>query len=246
MEYKSFRSSELVNPTNWGKLLKLTPEEVLALEQEWIETEKYNKDVRIYKDGHFKEALNELTAVLDKHGIKYKFSKSFFSKSKKKYENWFEKVVVQLGVLNKYCYHNFPYAHMNSAEVEGIKISNNCSPTTIMELYRNLSNQLKRGKETKLKVDKHLSECYRRAVEMNIEISDLTPEEVRDKVEEILKENFLKDNYPPGTEVSIDYNHCECETYTIGAHRCSCGNRRMSVWVEGNCLNGYYLASEPH
>ncbi len=46
-----------------------------------------------------------------------------------------------------------------------------------------------------------------------------------------------------GTEVDIDCCD-ECSFWTVGEHHCSCGNRQMSGWIEGNCIDGYWLYTE--
>jgi len=52
------------------------------------------------------------------------------------------------------------------------------------------------------------------------------------------REKFLKEQYPDGTELSIKC--CtECNSWTVGEHRCSCGNRRMYLETEGNFLDGF-------
>lgn len=35
-----------------------------------------------------------------------------------------------------------------------------------------------------------------------------------------------------GMDLGVDDHECECESYLLGDHRCSCGNRRICVTVE--------------
>lgn len=51
---------------------------------------------------------------------------------------------------------------------------------------------------------------------------------------------FVEEKYPDGTEVDVDDNICECESWTVGERRCSCGNRRMYLEIEGDLLNGFW------
>lgn len=52
--------------------------------------------------------------------------------------------------------------------------------------------------------------------------------------------------YPRGATVSIDDNVCECETWTVGERRCSCGNRRMYLdhFVDSSGNPVFYPAAD--
>jgi hypothetical protein len=58
-------------------------------------------------------------------------------------------------------------------------------------------------------------------------------------------EAWMEKNYPAGTECALDNNICECESYTIGEKRCSCGNRRISAFAE-YFGDGFYLTLEAY
>ncbi len=45
--------------------------------------------------------------------------------------------------------------------------------------------------------------------------------------------------YSEEDEVSCDCN--ECGSYTIGEHRCHCGNRRIAVYVETYQGSSYFV-----
>ena len=75
----------------------------------------------------------------------------------------------------------------------------------------------------------------------------MTQEEV--KIARVLKtpienlENYLAEMYVlASTGEVIPISCCdECDQYTVGEHRCSCGNRRISVSAEGHVHNGEYI-----
>jgi len=62
---------------------------------------------------------------------------------------------------------------------------------------------------------------------------------------ELAANAWKKENYPIGTEIRLDNNICECESYIMGETRCSCGNRRISTGVDGT-LGNFYLMLEPY
>lgn len=64
-------------------------------------------------------------------------------------------------------------------------------------------------------------------------------------VTEKAKEEWIKENYADGEP--IDHSCCdECSTWHYGEHRCKCGNRRMSLTVEGNILEGFSAYPEAY
>lgn len=59
------------------------------------------------------------------------------------------------------------------------------------------------------------------------------------KANSIKKEEFIRKNFPDGKELEIKC--CDfCDSWVVGEHRCSCGNRRMELTIEGNFLDGFY------
>lgn len=58
---------------------------------------------------------------------------------------------------------------------------------------------------------------------------------VNDKAEE----DWRKENFPNGKEVDISCCS-ECSSWTVGEHRCSCGNRRMYLDIDGDFFGGFY------
>jgi hypothetical protein len=81
-------------------------------------------------------------------------------------------------------------------------------------------------------------------VEMNWHEGKETPYTEEEKIA------YWKEN--EGKETSLDDNYCECETYIVGNHRCSCGNRRIDCHV-GEYYRWYsdkryylYIEKEPY
>jgi hypothetical protein len=228
-------------------LLKLARQEVIDLENEWKNTEKENKLIYEFNANLYKSCFGEITAILDKNNVKYKLQKSIFSKSKKKYETWFDSFVDKgLRQLSGFIPYSYPYCHGGEVTIDGHKLYNGKSPTGLLELYDYLTVELKKAKNKEKCNENHFIECVKQAAINNINILNLTKEEIIDKVEAFLKNEYMKSNYPDGKTINIDDNYCECETFTIGNNRCSCGHRRIGHWVNGNCLNGYYLTVEPY
>lgn len=244
--YSQYKNYELCNTYNWHKLVKLSREEVVALQESWKENEKLNKEIWEENKLIRVDVIKQIEGILDKNNIVFRLKIPFGSKSKKKYQPFYQKFIEHICGLNSYIPFSMPYAHGGQVDIDGIKVYNAKSPTPILELFDNLTIQLERSKKQERVNENHFIECVKRAAQNKIDILNSTKEEIIDKVETFLKDEYMKSNYPEGKAIDIDDNYCECETFTIGDRRCSCGYRRISFFVEGNCLNGYYLTVEPY
>lgn len=87
-------------------------------------------------------------------------------------------------------------------------------------------------------------ELYLAYAENNeIDIEGLTDSQIRTKIEDIAGNKYLEEYYNKGETLKIDACD-ECDTYSYGDYRCSCGNVRISMTVEGSLAEGYYSYPE--
>lgn len=103
---------------------------------------------------------------------------------------------------------------------------------------RYLDNILKTKKEKEAK-DKEVlkaAAALNFAKENGIEVPE--GQDLVTYISEVAKEAWIKNNCKNGTELSGGCQ--ECDTWTIGDHRCHCGNRRIYLEVEGNFFDGFY------
>jgi hypothetical protein len=244
--YKPFPQANLIR--DWDQLLKLSREDVEKLFEEWKVIEKENKEIssRLFEEKNNK--ITEIVNYLKSVGIDvYKYKTKGFFKEKSGFQSWFQKNIAD-EIYKKYpYYHNsIPYAHMGEKEVNGVKLYNNQSPTTIVELYDKISWQYKSKIREVSKADKLLIKSIEYAAKHNIDIEDLPPKEIIKYIDEVAKDNYLKEELPDGTEVYLKHACDECSTYIMGERRCSCGNRRISITVEGDLIEGFYYYPEPY
>ncbi len=102
------------------------------------------------------------------------------------------------------------------------------------------------SKATKEKEDRQLRKIAK-AMELYASLGLTEPyttnDELIEMVNEPAQEAWVKDNYPNGDEMMIKC--CDsCSTWTIGDHRCSCGNRRMYLSVDGDFFEGFTAYAE--
>lgn len=243
MAYKTFPKRELIS--DWFKLLKLSREEVITLYDEWKLIDQENKEAskKLYEEKSNKIA--EITQFLISKGVDPNKYKGILKKNG--YQAWYQKNIVEV-ISNKYPYYSssMPVAHSGSKEVNGIELYCNQSPTTIVELYDKIIWQYNSKIKEKSKGNKLLIKSIEYASLHNIDIEDLDTDTIIYRVSEHAKEKYIEESVPDGTEVYLKNECYECSTYIMGERRCSCGNRRISIMVEGDIIEGFYHYPEPY
>lgn len=233
---------------NWELLMSKTREEVEELLKEWEKAEEHNKVVQAEVMEAYKEKMEEVQAFFKGLGIEiFKYKKKGFFTEKNGYVAWFEKNVHQ-PIKTYYPTsrpHYSPNGHMGRKVVQGVEVSNGQSPTPLIQLYDRLAHQIKRAKEQEVKDLALYTKSVIYATEERLDVEGLSVKEVIGMVDEHAKDAYLAKHFPPGTV--IDQDSCdECSSYTMGERRCDCGNRRISVYVEGNIMSGFYEVVEPY
>jgi len=95
--------------------------------------------------------------------------------------------------------------------------------------------------ERKLQESKASAEAIIYCQNNNISTEGFSLEQIVDIAEAHEKDKWVAENYPDGK--TIKHSCCDnCSEWTVGEHRCSCGNRRMNLIVEGKGLNRYAYA----
>lgn len=111
------------------------------------------------------------------------------------------------------------------------------SKSTVLERWLDLKRQYEHTLTLKNEEDRRLEQYTIMAVHLGV--FNLDKKKMIDAVEDIKRAEWVAENYPDGTELTHDACS-ECSTWFVGEYRCSCGNRRMYLQVEGNAVNGYY------
>lgn len=244
--YKSFPQANLIR--EWDKLIKLSKEEVVILFEEWKLIHKENEEInkKLYEEKTSK--VKEVSDYLKSVGIDaFKYKKSGFIPQKTGYQAWYQKNIVEK-IYEKYPYYRsgIPTAHMEEKEVNGVKLYNNQSPTNLVELYDKISWQYRSKVNEVKKVDKLLIKSIEYATKHNIEIDNLNTDGIIKTAAEHAKDKYIEENLPNGMEVYLKHGCDECSTYIMGEHRCSCGNRRIYIEVEGDLIEGFTYYPEPY
>lgn len=239
--YKKYPNTDVIK--NWEKLLSMSLEEVEALEKEWEVIEEENQQIGKDNLAERTKRIDEMVKVMLKQNIEVrKFKRNFTPNG---YVPWFKKNIVDVIEANYPANStSFPSVHMDKQVVHGIELSNNQSPTGIVECYKRLSHRFEAEKRQADKKNKLLVESIKYATEHQIDIEGLSTQEIVQKVDEEAKDAYLEKELPNGTKIDLTHECDECETYIMGEYRCDCGNCRISITVEGDILEGFYYYTE--
>jgi len=242
--YKKFPNMSLLKSENWHKLAQMDRDEVVNIYNEWIEIDKENMKLKAIAREKEQEILKDIYEVLEKHKIPFrKYGRNIVKPTG--YIAWFNKNI-KMVISNRFPYYSqgIPNMHPKTVIKDDIKLDITCSPTTLIEGYDRLSNQYKNGQSKKYAKNKLFIESVKYATENGIDIEDYDEKSIIQIVDNHAKGKFLEDNYPDGTEVYLKHVCYECNTWVVGERRCSCGNRRVRLEVEGNLLDGYLAYPE--
>lgn len=240
VRYKVFPKSNLIR--EWDELIKLNRDEVVKLYEEWKdiheENEKKHKEMIEKRKGE----IEEIATFLKSKGIDvYKYKRKGFFREKNGYMAWFRNNITK-EIEKKYPSYrgSIPTAHFGEYEIDGIRVTNNQSPTNIVELYDRIKRQYHNKKEEELKNNKLLVKSIKYAEKHDIDIEYLNSKEIISVVADYAKDKYLEEHVPDGSKIYLKHECDYCDTYIVGERRCSCGNRRIHIVVEGNLIDGFY------
>lgn len=226
---------------NWEKLSSLPRIEVEELQKEWYAIYQENKQITeenlVQKEIH----LQAIVKSFKDAGVEiYKYKKLKWKTEKNGYVGWFNTNVIkeldkQYGIFTP----SMPKFVTVAKTINAIRVDLGFA-STLLEGYDAIVAQLKPVK----KENKLLDASIAYAEKNNVDISGLTDVQIIDKIDELAKEKYLEENCPTGTQVHLSGECGECDTYIVGERRCECGNRRISIEVDGSILEGFYFYPE--
>jgi hypothetical protein len=231
LSYEQYDRAELIHPAGWKALAALSQQEVQALENAWNKTKERNeKAARINKD-IIDNSSKEILSFLE--------GKGYVLKKNKRYLPWVEKnIIAPNRDMFKYP-PAYPVVHCCRGEVDGVSISISNSPSYLNEVWGTIKRKLRYADEIKKQKDKMLVASIKEAIQLDIDLTGKSTEEIIEIVDNIVREKAKKLLMIDGDE--IFFNDCECRLYRIGETRCSCGDKRVSAEIVGNVMTGFYL-----
>ena len=217
--------------------LEASEEQIQAMVDSWDDTKKANDDIARHNKKINKEAKEIAEKFFNGIGMPT-YKTSLYGKITGSYKE-FKAVLKQIDA-------KFPSYNPNitvpkvGGYVDGdTKISVNYGGSIACSI-----NVVKDKLEYLTKQDNNKTKLFQASV-AKAESFGVNPMDsnVVELVQGVAEARFIAEEYPDGQLMDIDCCS-ECDTWIIGEHRCSCGNRRMYLTVEGNILDGFYAYAE--
>ena len=242
MEFKSFPKAELLRSSNWKDFIKLSVDEVEALAQSWKEIAKENTQLSdVYRQENVYK-IKRIETTMKECGVNI----YNVSKHREVHAKWFSENVVKIikrFEWNHSQYVNGPAFSSGKTVIGGIEFELRHPCDTLVKMHQAIKSAYENGISKELKSNKMLIKAIELAHDHAIDIDGLNPIQIVKEVNDFMAEEWRHENYKSGVE--IDISCCsECSTWIYDEHRCSCGNRRMYLTVEGDFIDGYYAYPE--
>lgn len=223
--YQQYPNSNIIH--DHAKLLSMSLEDVKKLYANWLE-------IRTINDEIYKANNKECSAAYEEIIKLFKFYRIEYHTKNGNIAAWFEN-----NIYSKLRQH-FKVTTFSKPSFPAVSGEND-----LVKAYTKLKAEADQQSANQEKSNKLLRKSIEYAIKQSINVDGLSDKELINLVNEHASENWMHENYPEDTEIGFSYAICECETGFIGQRRCSCGNRRISAYPEGNILDGFYLEIEP-
>lgn len=241
MQYTPLKKFSNTDILQINKFINADRSTIETINNEWQEIQKENLAIYIENCEREKNLHKEISEFLKTKGlIPFTYGRNGSIKNSR----W---LTLMLSELPKppFSYGSIPKLDSNKfRQIDGISIHINDSDN-ILAQYDSIKKQLERAKEANIKRNKLLAASYKYISDNNLSFTG-GPDQAIELANSKAGEAWLEKNYPDGTAIDIDDNYCECETYIMGEHRCSCGNRRIEANFDGDILSGFYITTEPY
>lgn len=241
IEFEKYPQREILE--NINNLFKTSDEDLVKLDAIWKTVKKENQQIFERNCELFEEKIKEIDTYLTQSNIQTKNQNN-------SYKAWFRNNIyleVQKEyrkLAPEYPIYNCWDKKYNLDSIIEVQLTNHLY--SLVEIKNYLKNQI----ESKLKFmpsNNKVSLYKNYAKQHNIELPTISSAvEIIKTVEKVAKERYLKENYPDGTTIDLEGNCSECNEYEVGDSRCSCGNIRVHIEIEGNALTGYFVYPVRH
>lgn len=224
------------------KVLRLSDAEI---EEISVGLDKYHKEIaeiRRENRAESEQFVKEFFQLLEKANISYKGARGGILKP-------FSDIASQLKRNNGFypAETDIQYCMINGAQV---KLGLSTSPSTLAQRINWFKKFALELQKQDAELNNHLEILKSKYPEEYSKIVSEKPEKFKqvcyDRLNELEKDKWFTENAPTDGD-TFTINCCsDCDTWIYGERRCSCGNRRISLTVEGDYENGFYFYPEAY
>lgn len=229
--------------SKWETITKIGYDKVYKIVEGWEETYKHNEEIRKVNAMLYNKAIEYVQAFFKECEMDiYRYSSTNFLKklgTTKEYDAFTKKLSLKYKTTPpiKPCITTIYF------EKERISTASGHS----LETLKSAKNEIERRVKIIENKTNNFKTALKVAYENQINIVDCaTEKDVYNVVNEFMEERWVQENYPDGTEVYLKHACDECSTWIVGERRCSCGNRRITLNVEGDFIKGFYAYPEAY
>lgn len=227
--------------SSWEEIQKIGYDKAVEIIKSWAEISKQNSEIYKFNSELFNEALKKAIDFFKASGVKW-HKTSAYGKITGKYK---EASTFYDSLATMYKIRPSSSPSLTSVTYKGQRIST-CSGNALETLKSakfHYEQMIKQEEQRCI----NLKEALKVAKEQNIDITNCETEvDIFNHVNNEMKEKWENEHYPVGASVYLKHACDECSTWYIGDRRCSCGNRRMSLCIEGDFVSGFYAYPEPY
>jgi hypothetical protein len=233
------RYEALPSPLTWEYIQKEGYEKIASIITSWKEVAKENSVIWRYNNALYAEAIGKTVIFFTDCGVKF-YKRSATGKVTGMYKEaklFADALKGRYRVTQPSC----PYIFKITYKGEVVNTGSGDTLTMLETAKRMIENIDKQA----VAKSESFKKSLKVAAENNIDISGCgSPQEIYNLVNETMQERWISENYPDGTSVYLKHTCDSCNEWIVGDHRCSCGNRRMYLLVEGDFISGFYAYPE--
>lgn len=241
-QYKYHNNTEILR--DFDKLVALSEAEVQQIQDGWKEVTKHNEEV--YKQNYTarQRVTEEAATYLEKLGVTVR-------KNNGQYLAWF-KNNVQDDINAQYPIFvpRTPEARFGRymVEIKGVTFEFNNKNYNAVTLRNKLLEAYELQKEQQVREQELFTVSLKYAISHQLSIENVSAEEIIRVANEHAKAQLLKELLEDD-DSEIYFDECsECveNVYYPGEHRCSCGNRRVHLYIAGDLATGLEPVAEAY
>lgn len=240
-QYKYHRNTEILR--DFDKLIALSEDEVQQIQDEWYAITEHNEQVYKQNLANRQRVTEETATYLEKIGVTVRKSNGYFAWFK---NNVQDSINAQYPILSP----RAPEARFGRymVEVKGVEFEFNNKNYDAVTLRQKLLEAYAAEKEKQVREQKLFTVSLQYAVTHQLNIENVAADEIIRVANQYAKEEYLQ-KLIDDEDSEVYFDECsECieNVYYPGEHRCSCGNRRVNLYIVGDLVDGFEPVAEAY
>lgn len=218
---------------------KLTEEDVSKIKEDIGEFSQSIRDIQKSHSEDYQKIIKKIEEICVEAGVIYKNHNDT-------HERWFKNLLDRFSPLRSFP-GNFGDIRCGAVEYNGetlwlkdINFIDESISNIINKVHRLVDGVIKHVSRRDARKEKN-NKLFRKAIEIairdKVNYGEMSDEDLIKHIIELEENKHLESRHGE----TIDFDQCDdCDKWTVGERRCSCGNRRVSLELDGNLIDGFY------